>query len=113
MRLSGNLEDAQVSTRYYRTLLKISPQVSPEQAEQQRGASKPQGRASRHHGEECGLLAADRDVSDEPEMVKWVIRAVWATTQILSAESYFTIPACVGHTVASVPRRRTFTCFAI
>ena len=35
--------------------LKINLQVSPEQAKQPRGASKPNGRASRHLGEKCGL----------------------------------------------------------
>ncbi len=67
---------AQVSTRCSRTLLKTSPQANPEQAEQPRGASKPEGRTSRHVGEKCGLTEdrAQRMVGEAEDCVKTQLR---------------------------------------
>ena len=43
MPLSGNHEAAQVSTRWFRTLLKISPQASPEREWQSHTSRSPKG----------------------------------------------------------------------
>jgi hypothetical protein len=107
MPLSCQRGAAQVSTRCFDTSLKIGPQVSPEQAEQRRGASKPEGRAPRDSSEKCGPTSRGRPITAERGILAQSSSSIQSTTDCRLSLRGSMVYICIRHSPSTFPNPRS------